>query len=544
MIGNAPQVQQSVNEDVPAGGTGAAFPERPQQPEKSFGDYAKGIGEAALTLGTGATGGTLGFLAGSVEGAARELVGNIEQGEGLKLAEERAAGLTYAPRGEVGQDITKAIGEGLGALPPVLVAGAPSFSLGAKKLRAPKNIKEAIKTKEFIVNEIKQGNINAGNIAKTLDVDGKLITNKNTKKAIELLGKGDEAYSAAINFEKMNNETRIQVNKMLDDIQANKNSGDPLDIMENRPVNRIGESLAVRLNKLDTVKKGASKRIGQLMNGKAGNKVVDVSQARDRFIRSLNKSDIDVGVNDDGKLIANTDRTLTNIEEVIKTDKLNNILNRIESGNMTAKEAHRIKRNLAEMVSFDPAKPGAVKVSAEIEKAVKSLSSELSNSISKVDSRYKRANKAFSESIDTLKKADKMLGNQLMIGDELASSKLGSLSKRIGGNLANRESTLSLIKDIDDSLAKRDVFFKDDIKRQVATLIDLEKIFKIETAQAPVGFQSRVAQGAAEAALTGNGPVTQLSNLALDKFRDMSKLDFDQKMKALRAMSKVKEQGN
>ena len=106
-----------------------------------------------------------------------------------------------------------------------------------------------------IAQEIEAGNVNAGNIAKALDADGKLITNPNLKKAIKLMGDDDSAYSAAINFEKMNDATRSQVNLMLDDIQSNKLSGDPTQIMENRPVNRIGQSLANRVKSLITSKR-------------------------------------------------------------------------------------------------------------------------------------------------------------------------------------------------------------------------------------------------------------------------------------------------
>ena len=51
---------------------------------------------------------------------------------------------------------------------------------------------------------------------------------------------------------------------------------------------------------------------------------------------------------------------------------------------MSAKEAHKIKKNIRELVSFDPKAPGSVKASAEIEQAVKRLSSDLGDSVSLV----------------------------------------------------------------------------------------------------------------------------------------------------------------
>ena len=131
-----------------------------------------------------------------------------------------------------------------------------------------------------------------------------------------------------------------------------------------------------------------------------------------------------------------------------------------------------------------------------------------------------------------------------MIGDDLAASKFGDLSKRIGTNLTSRQSVLDLVQSIDESLAKRGVRPKDDIKRQVATLVDLDKIFKLELSQAPSGFTSRIAQAAGEAAVTGGTPASGLLSAAKDKFLDMSKLEFDDKMKALRFLSKKKTEGN
>ena len=337
----------------------------------------------------------------------------------------------------------------------------------------------------------------------------------------------------------MNPATKSQVNKMLDIIEANKKSGDPSQTMTNRPVDAIGQSLAKRVDKLNEIKKTASKQIGDLINGDLGGKPVNISNARDDFISALNDADIGVGMADN-KLIADTSRTLTNIDEVVKLDKLNNILSRLQRGNIPAKEAHRLKRNLREMVSFDATAPGATKVSAEIENAFKKLSSDLGGSISQVDKRYRAANQKMADSLGALMEVDRQLGKQIMIGDELATSKLGALSKRIGSNLASREQVISMVDGIDSALNKRGIRPKDDIKRQVAALADLEKIFKVEGEQSPFGFQARVTRGVADVATGGQvGATRELLDAAVNRFRTMGQLEFNDKIKALRALSKV-----
>jgi hypothetical protein len=531
------KAQQVVNPDVPTETNLEAFSVAGTQPQETLGQKVVGAGEAALATLTGATSGALGFGGGSVVGALGELTGQLEEGEGLEFASELGGALTFEPRTEFGQELISNVAKIAGVLPPIL----GTTPLGATSLRTrPSRLKSPKMKRLAIAQEIEAGNVNAGNIAKTLDVDGKLITNPNLKKAIKLMGDSDAAYSSAINFEKMNDATRFQVNKMLDTIQSNKSSGDPTQIMENRPANIIGRSLANRVKKLDSIKKEASSSIGKIINSDVGQKQINTNSIRDNFINALRESDIDVGLDADGNLIADTSRTLANTGEVLSDAKLNNILKRLQSGNMTAKDAHKLKRNVRELVSFDATAPGAVKVSAEIENTIKGLSSELNDEIGVISSAYKRANQKFSDSIDTLKEVDRMLGKRLMIGDELAENKLGALSKRIGTNLASREDVLAMVDSLDTSLNKRKVFPKDNIKQQVATLADLEKIFKVEGEQSPFGFQSRIAQGLTEGAqlATGAPASTQLIDAAITKFRSMNKLEFDDKMKALRALSK------
>ncbi len=528
------------NLDVPDGGqVSQAAPT-----ETSFGETLTGLGEAALTTATGATTGALGFIGGTIEGAAKELTGQIPRGQGLELAQERAAGLTFEPRTKVGKDIMSFIGEKLSVLPPV--TGATTLGGGlrvpVKGVKIPKIPKsKARQIRGVLSDEIKAGNINAGNIAKTLDADGSLINNPRTKAAIKLLGDGDEAYGMAINFEKMNSNTRAEFNKILNSVQANKSSGDPKFINKNRPANIIGQSIAKDAKRLDNIKTVASRNIGKIMSKEDGLKTVDVTPARDAFIDALNSADIKVITNADGKLIADTTKTLTNIDEVIKGNKLNNVLSRVQAGKMTAREAHKIKRNIRELVSFDPSAPGAVKASIEIENAVKKLSSDLGDSVSLVSKPYKKQNKIFSESIDALKKVDKSLGKSLMIGDELADAKLGALSKRIATNLASKEQVVDMVNSLDEALITHGKGSNVDIERLVQAAGFVEDIFKLEPQQARFGLQARIAKGALETTTTGT-PGIQLAKGAIEAAAKLSKLDFNDKMKALRILAKVNKE--
>ncbi len=517
--------------------------QRPQQEPSTVGEKLIGAGEAALSIGTAVVGGAPAFFGGTIEGAAKELTGEIERGEGLKLAQQRATGLTFEPKTPVGKSIVKFITDKLAVLPPIsgatTLGGGLRPSLGGIGGKIPKS--KARQIRGVLSDEIKAGNINAGNIAKTLDVDGSLITNPRTKAAIRLLGDGDEAYSMAINFEKMNSNTRGEFGRMLNSVQANKLSGDPKFINKNRPANVIGDSIAKSAIKLDNIKKGSSRLLGRIMEREDGKKTVNVAPARDAFISALDDADIKVITNAEGKLVADTSGTLTNIDDVIKGNKLNNVLSRVQAGQMTAKEAHKIKRNIRELVSFDPSAPGAIKVSAEIETAVKKLASELGDSVSLVSKPYAKQNKVFAESIDALKLVDKQLGKSLMIGDDLASAKFGALSKRIATNLASKEQVVDMVNSLEEALITHGKGSNVDIERLVQAAGFVEDIFKLEPQQARFGFQARVAKGALETATTG-APGIQLAKGAIDAAAKLSKLDFNDKMKALRILAKVNKE--
>lgn len=92
---------------------------RPQSPTLS--QRLLGAGEAGLTMLTGASGGALGSIAGTVEGITKSIIdGSYGTPAGAQEAEriamQRAGQLTYAPRTEQGQEQVEAVGEVAGNL--------------------------------------------------------------------------------------------------------------------------------------------------------------------------------------------------------------------------------------------------------------------------------------------------------------------------------------------------------------------------------------------------------------------------------------------
>jgi len=115
-----------------------------QAPEPGIGQQLVGAGETALALGTGAVGGTIGTIAGAGAGLAQQILGGqFGTPEAVRAVEQAAAkgaqALTYAPRGQAGQEQTQAVGQFLSqALPPVLpVIAAPGAVMQAARTAAP-----------------------------------------------------------------------------------------------------------------------------------------------------------------------------------------------------------------------------------------------------------------------------------------------------------------------------------------------------------------------------------------------------------------------
>jgi hypothetical protein len=103
-------------------------------------EAAKGVGEAALAAITGATTGTIAGALGGANQMGKDIAGLVTQGASYRPAQsvgdaaaQAAAGMTYAPRTESGQEIIKTVGEVAQNLAPMTgltgqVAGITSLA--------------------------------------------------------------------------------------------------------------------------------------------------------------------------------------------------------------------------------------------------------------------------------------------------------------------------------------------------------------------------------------------------------------------------------
>lgn len=109
--------------------------------EPSLGEKIVGTGEAALTLGTGITGGAAGLIGGTLKGLAEQILsGQFGSQEAANLVEKSAMqgaqALTYMPRTQSGQEQVQAVGEVLQSVPPVIPVAAGAVA-ASTKMAAP-----------------------------------------------------------------------------------------------------------------------------------------------------------------------------------------------------------------------------------------------------------------------------------------------------------------------------------------------------------------------------------------------------------------------
>ena len=544
-----------------------------EKPQPSFIDKQIAGREASLSMATAA----IATPFAGVAGIAQSLNPFADEGAGGKAVDATMEFMTYKPRTKLANELLSSAGENLGFIGDVIskkpgdfmfdLAQDPNFQIAARGnplltlmaenpaaagaagattipailelmgVKGGSKIRTAKQARTVIADEIKAGNRNISNITKVLDSEGKLLSNPALKTSIELLGNSDDARHTAILFDTMNKQTRTQVNKMLDTIQSGRDKG-YAEIQRNRPVNVIGDSLAKRIQAADRVRETANKQLNTVINTELKGTAIDIKGPVDRFMSSLDDSGIEVLRDEAGKISVNLDNATVNLGDVLPKSQLEKILRMSEAGTMDAAKAHKFKQYIREFVDYSGGMQVGSKTSKSIDNAIKEFSSGINDSIGKSSPAYLKANAKYASVADSLKAASKQLGDFDMNSD-MASAKLGNLSKRIASNLTSKEQVQSLIDGLDNSLNTNGVRFSDDINAQVTAVGQIEKIFNLESKQSPFGLQGRIES--AGNVMSGGGMTSEGVKMVFDKLKKMSEKDFNDKMLALRKLSEVKK---
>lgn len=530
--------------------------------DPSIGEQIKGVGEALLTTATGATGGALGLGVGNVLGAAGELTGILEEEEAKQLGPKLASELTFQPRTETGQDIVSGLGQALGALPPIL-GTTPLASLKATPFRsskaAIKNTSDVLKTldpttapatlnrlqdvlpdsvvrspkikRAVIAEQVRSGSPNVDIVTKSLNNAGELVTNKTSKRALNLLSKDigqDKAAQTVSVIENMTPSSKSQVSRMLDIID--KGRKEPIFGQTNRPSDILGDAVANRAKAIVRINETASKRIGDVAKNTKTN--VDINAPINNFESQLNDLGVSFSVGDDGWITPDFSRS----KFVGGSQKdMTVLINELKNGNPAFEVAHKLKRQIRDNIDFDSVGPSQLK--GESEAILKQLSRGIDEVLDTTSPDYKLANEKFAQTVNLKDRFDKLAGKDVDIFGDMSSKALGGKARRLVSNAESRIQIEQLINDAEGVLSQSGIRFKDDIPSLNHTVTQLENAFKIEP---PGSLQGRVQRAGVNLA-SGINPKGQAAEVLVDKVFNLTKPDFNKKMRAFRSLT---QQGN
>jgi len=457
-LGNTTEAaEQAMNPDVPDGGqVSYAKPK-----ERALGEQLEGAGEAALTAITGATGGALGFGAGTISGILGELTGRLKPGEGLEEAKALASKLTYIPESEAGKEYVRDIGEALGTLPPVL-GTAPTVGINALKGGAKPfaSIKSPLSMK---IADDSMGGIQKS-FAKKSSGDRftprvKGLVNRAVKQGF------DEGMTNVLANSSPTDKRRML--KMVSEVEKGKEN--ELYRVKNRPADIAGDSL---LRKVSFVKSN-NKQAGQQLNREAAKlkgKSVDVSEPVNKFYSDAQ----DLGVTFDENMTP--DFTGSQIETVAPARKLiKDISLRIKRNQEPdALEAHNFKKFIDENVNFGKKAQG---LGGKTELVAKNLRKGVNDELSSKFSGYKEANARFSDTVQALDSLQDAAGRKIDFFGPNAEKATGTVLRGLMNNTKGRANLMNAIDNIESTASKYGGSFDDDILTQMLFADELDAVF-------------------------------------------------------------------
>ncbi len=490
-----------------------------QEDQASVADNIVGAGEAALTIGTGATSGTAGMIFGTLKGLAEQVAsGNFGTAEAARLIEDEAMKFsqeaTYSPRTEAGQDIIKDIGDvaaPLAAIPPIapeiaVLTQAARPGIAAATTAAAKSLKPATgtakalfnvqsPTKQRIAKLIESGSTdsetagfklgtpqarpeNPTRLQEFLNVGGPRV--KRDATALESIKQGfDEGVIAAIKGSSPSD--KIKMSKMVNIMERGKKN--KLFAAKNRPSDVAGDSLLARVKSIRSANREAGKDIDTASKELQG-KPIDISGAAASFADDLDSMGVSLKQNTNGNFIPDFTQSQLSpgdrgpIKEVIRQ------MNIKSAGGVDGLSAHKMKRVIDNNVTYGRVKTG---ISGDAERALKKFRADLDTALDSSFPEYNRANTVYSETISALDSIQDVAGTKMDLSGGNADKALGTLLRR---TLSNAQSRIRLIDSIDEieSAAKKHGGSKalkiegsglgnDDLLTQVLFVDELDSVF-------------------------------------------------------------------
>lgn len=508
--------------DVPIIGADgrAVVQQAPEQPVRTVGDMLIGAGEAALTLGTGATSGVVGAIGGAGRGFVREIANGEfgSQDAANRIAQSSMKGmeaLTYAPRTEAGQDYTQATGQALAplaafgpmtgemtALASGIKQAAPALrdlsKVGTKEapnrmplFRAPPQLvddfgqmtpafEKALKKQGVelinVADDIKRlpQDISPERAARDLvalklqmkDRDGYLATKRllpggvvaDDSLAQEAVKQGfREGDVQAIKV--ASEGTRQGMRKMLNIKRAIY--GDERKGLDMRPADVIGEAAVKRIEHIRNTANQARIELDRIATKELAGKPINVDKIPNNLMAELKALDVDL---DTSTIPPKPNFAGSMIAKDRAAQKvINDVIDLLsEKKTPDALRAHKLKRQLDTMIDYRKGAPGGLTASGQ--NIVKSVRRSLNEAIREVSDDYGTVNDTLSKSLDAFNDFQGAMGKSIDMFSPDANKAIG---QDLRGLMSNRKTRVNLdaaLTKIDDTAVELGGRFSDDIR--------------------------------------------------------------------------------
>ena len=495
--------QKTAAPDVPIIGADGrvSFPAEYQNPQFSMKDRAIGAGEAALSLATGATGGAVGMVGGSLYGLGREMMGGNFGTPGAadrieRQAMDTAGAMTYAPRTQAGQRYAQEVGEQAARLVPL--AGLPGeMAALAGGLRAAGATTPS--GTALVRDQARRAGDQAamltgqpprqlpppqrgrmGQIARTLNDD----PFNDAGGANRLLG--GRAFSDALGQEAIKQgfkpgviaaikasspEDRRSMRQMVDVLKRGREN--ERYRAANRPADVLGHSVVRRIDHLFETKRQAGKELDVAAEALRGRRV-DIQPAIDSFIERLNQAGVRLKMQG-RKIVA--DLSDSDMQGDRQSQRLlNTVLERLSDTQAPdGYRVHTAKRFLDTQVDFR--KKGQNGLANRTEAIVKGLRHDLNESLRAISDDYRLANDKFSETLTALDDYQRAAGTSINLEGPNANKALGQASRKLVTNYTSRVNMIDALERVNETAKKYGMRVDDDIMSQLIFANELDRMF-------------------------------------------------------------------
>lgn len=375
--------------------------------DRSASDVFVGVMETLGTLASGATGGTLGTIGGTLWGVGEAIAdGTFGTPEGVETIGGRAAQggetLTYAPRTEAGRDYVETVGEateqfaGAEGLAGPLQGVASTVTNGprrgavmrdGRRAEIASNPRENIKGGERVIGD----GTDASPYRVVKDDSANFLMDKGgfTDAEIEML-----KYASPETRQLMAEQIRRSRNIAL------RPGQEGLDI---EPSSVIGDQLSSRASVVNQIRQKHGSAIDSSAQTRKGTHVMtnDISKAyKDALAKENIKLDAD----------GNLDFTNASIPKAAQTalKEAHERMGRYSSdGYADFYDLHKDKQLFSDLVNYDKSQSGG---SAGVDRIIKGVRSSINDTLRKNADDYASANDGYAAALDPYKKFAKMAG--------------------------------------------------------------------------------------------------------------------------------------